>query len=164
MILGRGDIASVLHDRDGYIFFASGVSNSQEDREKEYDREKTLLLKQDQEMHLVYFSSLSIFYADGRYQQHKMEMEALVRENFKTYTIVRIGNISWGNNPHTIINYLRNKIQKRDRVRIDDVYRYIVDQEEFMHWVEMIPDWSCEINIPGRRMKVSQIVEEYGNT
>ena len=47
MIVGYGDIASVLKDRKGTIFFASGVSNSQETRESEYKREEDLLMKQN---------------------------------------------------------------------------------------------------------------------
>jgi len=53
-IVGSGDIASVLKDRDGFIFFASGVSNSQETRESEYQREKDLLMIQDKGKHIVY--------------------------------------------------------------------------------------------------------------
>ena len=52
-IVGHGDIASVLSDREDRIYFASGVSNSQETRESEYAREKTLLLQQEKIRHLV---------------------------------------------------------------------------------------------------------------
>ena len=46
MIIGNGNIARALKDidRDDLLFFASGVSNSQEDRESEYKREMELLL------------------------------------------------------------------------------------------------------------------------
>ena len=60
-IIGHGDIASVLSDREDRIYFARGVSNSRETRESEYAREKTLLLQQEKIRHLVYFTSLSIF-------------------------------------------------------------------------------------------------------
>ena len=43
------------------------------------------------------------------------------------------------------------------------MYRYVVDKDEFLHWLNMIPPWSCELNIPGRRMKVREIVREYVN-
>jgi hypothetical protein len=39
MIVGRGDIASVLNDREGVTFFVSGVSNSNETRDSEFMRE-----------------------------------------------------------------------------------------------------------------------------
>ena len=48
MITGSGDIASVLPNREDLHFFASGVSNSQETRESEYEREEDLLLEQDE--------------------------------------------------------------------------------------------------------------------
>ena len=62
MIIGRGDIASTIADvpnldRPDRIYFASGVSNSQETRESEYKREVQLLAKQDPTKHLIYFSS-----------------------------------------------------------------------------------------------------------
>lgn len=153
MILGTGDIAKVLPDRRGFIFFASGVSNSQETRESEYEREIELLMTQNNRLHIVYFSSLSIFYSDGRYAQHKWQMETLIKEYFPHYTIVRLGNISWGTNPHTLINYLK----AHPDAEIKDVYRYVVDEEEFLHWISLIPSWSCEMNCPGKLMKVKEI-------
>jgi nucleoside-diphosphate-sugar epimerase len=161
-IIGHGDIASVLTDREDRIFFASGVSNSQETRESAYLREKTLLLAQEKIRHLVYFSSLSIFYSDTRYAQHKLEMETLVKANFPRYAIIRLGNITWGTNPHTIINSFRARIQKHEPLTIRDAYRYVVDKNEFLYWVSMIPPWSCEISITGQRLSIAQIVEKYG--
>ena len=161
-IVGHGDIASVLPEREGITFFASGVSNSQETDEMEYQREKAMLLGQDRSQRLVYFGSLSIFYSDTRYARHKREMEELVKENFPSYCIVRLGNITWGINPHTLINTLRTHVKKEEPLEIKDVYRYVVDQDEFLHWVGLIPDdFNCEINVPGRRMKVKEIVKEY---
>jgi hypothetical protein len=161
MIIGHGDIASVLTDREDRTYFASGVSNSSETRESEYYREAELLLGQDKSKRLVYFGSLSIFYSDCRYARHKRMMENLVRKNFEHYTIIRMGNITWGENPNTLINFIRNKIRNREPFEIQDVYRYVTDKEEFLHWIDLIPDFSCELNIVGRRMKVKDIVKEY---
>ena len=55
MIIGKGDIAKILNDRKDAIFFASGVSNSNETNELEYEREKKLLSIQDKKN--VYFFS-----------------------------------------------------------------------------------------------------------
>ena len=161
MIIGHGDIASVLTDHEDHIYFASGVSNSQETRESEYRREVFLLLDQDKSKHLIYFSSLSIFYSNTPYTRHKIFMERLIKKYFEHYTIVRMGNITWGTNPHTLINFIQNKIRNREPFEIKDVYRYVVDKDEFLHWMSMIPDWSCELNIVGRMMKVKDIVKEY---
>lgn len=158
MIVGNGDIASVLPDKKGWIFFASGVSNSSEKRESEYQRERDLLLQQNKKKHLVYFSSLSIFYRNTRYARHKKQMEDLVQAHFKQYTIVRLGNITWGKNPHTLINYFRNQIKKGRKPTVWDTYRYLVDKSEFLHWMERLPDWNCEMNVTGIKLKVKQIV------
>lgn len=161
MIVGHGDIAGVLEDRPGRLFFASGVSNSKETREAEYQREVDLLLGQNKSAHLVYFGSLSIFYAQTRYTQHKLDMESMVRANFPKHTIIRLGNISWGTNPHTFINYFRNLVARGEPLDIRDEYRYVIDKDEFLHWVNLIPEWPCEMNLPGRRMKVQEVVNAY---
>jgi hypothetical protein len=161
MIVGHGDIASVLPNRDDLLFFASGVSNSQETRDQEYHRERHLLLDQPRERHIVYFSSLAIFYSNTRYARHKRQMEQLIKDTFFHWTIIRLGNILWGNNPHTIINFFRNKIKNNEKFEVKDEYRYIIDKEEFLHWINMIPSWNCEMNLTGTRMKVNDIVREY---
>jgi hypothetical protein len=161
MIIGRGDIASVLPERDDLCFFASGVSNSQEERELEYDREKSLLLDCNRNLHLVYFGSLSIFYSNSRYARHKKEMEKLVKDRFPQYTIIRIGNITWGSNPNTLINHFKEMARSCEPLDIQDTTRYVVEKDEFLHWINLIPAWPCEINIPGRLMTVQQIVDTY---
>jgi hypothetical protein len=161
MIVGNGDIASALPKKSRLLFFASGVSNSREIRESEYSREKKLLLQQDRKAHLVYFSTLAVLYGNNRYVKHKREMEELIKREFPRYTILRLGNITWGTNPHTIINFFRWQIKKGLPLKIQDAYRYIIDKDEFLHWIDLIPDWSCEMNIPGRRMKVKEIIDEY---
>lgn len=156
MIVGNGDLASVLPEREDLLFFASGVSNSQETRWGEYQRERDLLLEQPSDAHIVYFSSIGVLNGVSRYYEHKRSMEVLVKENFKRYAIIRLGNIDWGDNPHTLINYLR----AHPEAEIRDEWRYIVDKDELLHWINLIPDWSCEMNVPGRRMKVQEIVDE----
>ena len=160
-IIGSGDVAGALEPREGFLFFASGVSNSREERESEYEREKKLLLSQPRDKHIVYFGSLCVFYADTRYSKHKREMEELIKENFTNYTIVRLGNITWGDNPHTIINFFKRQKSIGVPFEVQNTERYIVDKEEFLHWIHNIPEWSCEINIPGKRMKVVDIIKEY---
>ena len=88
-------------------------------------------------------------------------MEDWVRKLFPNYTILRVGNITWGNNPHTLINFIKNKIKSREPFEVQDVYRYIVEKDEFLYWINMIPEWNCEMNITGKRMLVKDIVKEY---
>lgn len=159
MIIGNGDIASVLPETNDLLFFASGVSNSQETSIGEFRREADLLLEQSRHSHIVYFGSLAIFYADTPYTRHKRQMESLVQTEFDMRTIVRIGNIVWGDNPHTFINHFR----MHPDMKVRDEYRYVVDKPEFLHWINLIPPWNSEMNIPGRRMKVQEAIDEYGH-
>lgn len=157
MIVGTGDIAKVLKDRKDFTFFASGVSNSSETKRSEFQRELSLLADQKRDKRLVYFSSLSVFYSNTPYANHKRQMEEAVKSLFYDYTIIRIGNISWGSNPHTLINFLK----AHPKAPIHDVYRYVIDKEEFLHWMDLIPNWNCEMNCPGQRLKVKEIVKKY---
>lgn len=167
MIIGNGDIAGVLPERDDLLFFASGVSNSQEIRESEYLREGELLMsfakvkKGEYKKHIVYFSSLAIFYSNTRYTKHKKNMEQLVRLNFPKHTIIRVGNIAWGTNPNTLINHFKAMVQSGEPLDIQDTTRYVVEKDEFLHWIGLIPGWPCEMNIPGKMMTVQEIVDKY---
>ncbi len=165
-IVGDGDIGSLLREkelgRSDRIYFVSGVSNSREIRESEYQREKDLLLEQDIDLRLVYISSLSVFYKENRYTQHKKEMEELIKYEFAQWTILRLGNITWGDNPNTLINYLKNKVDSGEPIELQDTTRYVASEEEFLHWINMIPqDWNCEMNITGQPMKVTDIFKKY---
>jgi hypothetical protein len=162
MTIGNGDVASVLPDRDDYIWFASGVSNSQETRQSEFSKEKDLLFTfaDERDKRIVYFSSLSIFYKDSPYTRHKKKMEQYVKM-FPKHTIIRIGNIDWGTNPHTIINHFKIQKARGQPLEIQDTYRYVVNKEEFLYWLSLIPDFNCEMNIPGKRMTIKEIVNEY---
>jgi hypothetical protein len=160
-IIGNGDIAGALQDVDkDVLFFASGVSNSQETRESEYQREIDLLNEQGKDKRIVYFSSLGVLDGTSRYYLHKRTMEELVKL-FPQYCIVRIGNIAWGKNPHTLINYFKDCVKNQKVFDIQDVYRYVVEKDEFLYWINMIPDFNVEINIPGKRMKVKEIFNKY---
>ena len=160
MISGRGDIATAIQDKDGYLFYVNGISNrlptTQEAKAKEEDEVlshcKTLKM-------FVYISTLSIYYSDSEYTKHKIRMEGLIKTNFRYYCIFRIGNIKWGDNPNTILNNLGYKIHHKHKIEIKDEYRYLIDREEFRHWISMIPSsGKHEMNCTGNRLKVKEIV------
>lgn len=166
MIVGNGDIAAALReggvDRYDLTFFASGVSNSRETRESEYSREADLLTLMPAANRLVYFSSLCIYYNNNtRYAQHKREMEWRIKLWFPRWTILRLGNITWGTNPHTLVNHLRAVVARGEAPDIRDVYRYLTDQDEFLDAVRQIPDKNCEMDFLGRRLKVADIYQEF---
>ena len=163
MIVGRGDIASVLNDRENVIFFVSGVSNSNETRESEFMREMELLDKQDKTKCLFYFSSISVDdiekVGSNPYLQHKRKMELLIKSNFENYNIIRIGNITWGNNPNTFINYIKNKKSKGEPVQIKDEYKYVIDKEQFVMLTDNLPSVGQNtICVFGRMAKVAELV------
>lgn len=161
MIVGRGDIASVLNDRDGAIFFVSGVSNSNETRESEFMREIELLDKQDKTKCIFYFSSIAIddMSKNSQYLQHKRNMELLVKSNFKNYNIIRIGNITWGSNPNTFINYIKNKKSKGESVQIKDEYKYIIDKDQLVMLTDNLPlVGQNTICVFGKMAKVAELV------
>lgn len=163
MIVGRGDIASVLNDRDGAIFFASGVSNSNEINDSEFMREIELLDKQDRTKCLFYFSSISVDdiqkVGGNKYLQHKLRMELLVKSNFENYNIIRIGNITWGSNPNTFINYIKNKKNKGEPVQIKDEYKYIIDKDQLVMLTDNLPlIGQNTLCVFGRMAKVAELV------
>jgi len=163
MIVGKGDIASVLNDREGTIFFASGISNSNETRDSEFMREIELLDKQDRTKCLFYFSSISVDdiqkIGSNKYLQHKLRMETLIKSNFENYNIIRIGNITWGSNPNTFINYIKNKKSKGESVQIKDEYKYIIDKDQLVILADNLPlIGQNTICVFGRMAKVAELV------
>jgi hypothetical protein len=164
MIVGRGDIASIINDREGAIFFASGVSNSNEIREEEYMREKELLLKQDRSKCLFYFSSIAIDFPEklkkSRYLRHKKEMEEMIKENFQNYNIIRIGNITWGNNPNTFLNFIKNKMKSKEAVYIlSEELKFMLDKEQLILMTDNLPlIGKNQLSIFGKMVKVKDLL------
>jgi len=161
MIIGKGDIASILNDRNDVIFFAAGVSNSSETRESEFLREYELLNSQDKSKCIFYFSSIAIdnLDKDNEYIQHKRKMELFIKSNFENYNIIRIGNISWGANPNTFINYIRNKIKNEEPVEIKDEYKYMIDKEQLILLTDNLPlVGQNQISVFGRMAKVKELI------
>lgn len=151
MIVGHGDISTALIDNEEITFFASGVSDSSCSSPYQFNREAELLKQQPRKKHLVYFSTLAIYYNWNPYVAHKKRMEQLVKDLFESYTIVRIGNISWGKNPNTLINYLK----AHPGAEVQKVYRHIIDKDEFQYWMGLIkPGERNEMNVPGRMVWV----------
>ncbi len=163
MIIGKGDIASILNDRDGVIFFASGVSNSSETKESEFDREFNLLSNQDKSKCIFYFSSITIDNVEklkiNRYLQHKKQMEDYIKNNFENYNIIRIGNISWGKNPNTFLNYIRNKIKNNEPYQLSDEYKFMIDKEQLLLLTDNLPiTGKTQISVFGRMAKVKDFI------
>ena len=140
MIIGSGLIAQsfMRHfgDDPNVIVFASGVSNSREDRSDTFVRERKMLTEAlCIHKTLVYFSTCSISDPELQntpYVQHKKEMENLVR-SAREYAIFRLPQVVGKTpNPVTLTNYLYQQIitgsnfqvwryAKRNLIDVDDV-------------------------------------------
>lgn len=152
MVVGNGMLAKsflkeYVHDKSVYIF-ASGVSNSQETDFREFEREQKLLeetLKEVKDGVLVYFSTCSV-YQHGQtssYIEHKLKMEALVKNSGIAYYIFRLPQVA-GKTEKKIffISYIFSKIatgesfevwnnSSRNVIDIDDIVKiskYILDK------------------------------------
>ena len=105
-------------------------------------------------------SNLGIYYKEDRYTQHKKEIEEYIRNNYKSYTIVRIEVCEWVTTPHTILNFFKNQLNQGIEPIIQDTIRYVLSLDEFLYWVRMIKfGIRNEMNILGRKMTVAEIVE-----
>lgn len=166
MIIGRGAIASIIQDREGFIFFAAGESNRfpfTEERGRAEEREIQDIFINSPKSMFVYFSGLNIYYPDGgrsEYTKHKLRMEALVKGIFPDYCIIRLGSITWGDNPNTLINYIKNKIKETGDCEAKEVYRYLHTKEELQHWFGMIPtSGKHEMNVTGKMVWMPDLVK-----
>lgn len=158
-IIGRGNIAEILIDRDDVTFFASGVSNSGCTDPYEFNREAQLLLEQPKDKCLFYFSSISIFTKNKAYHVHKKNMEHVIKSNFQNYCIIRIGNIDWDTNPNTFLNFMREAIRNNERVVIRDEYKYMISKEQLLLLTNNLPSTGRnEINAFGYMAKVKNLL------
>lgn len=141
MIIGNGLLANSFQEyfesQDNVLIFASGVSNSNETRLAEFEREERLLihaLQNNKNKIFVYFSSCDINDGEERkYFLHKLNMENLVKESRNSYYIFRLPQVvGKSKNQNTIVNFLilniKNNIcfnvwrhAERNLIDIDDV-------------------------------------------
>lgn len=139
----RGDFENVAN----VVIFASGVSNSNEKDDKEFERELELLtstISNNLGAIIVYFSSC--FAEDSNehfeYFSHKLAMENVVKQYAENYYIFRLPQVVGSTtNLHTIINYFFANISsgtefvvwdncKRNLIDVDDVVlvvKYIIE-------------------------------------
>ena len=119
MVIGNGLIGSCFNEEfennNDVIIFASGVSNSKETKQSEFEREFNLVKKHISSKKLfVYFSTTSVLFFNKEknpYVAHKLKIENFIKANSQNYLILRVSNLigSRGNNTN-IVNYLFNCI------------------------------------------------------
>lgn len=116
-IIGKGLIAKAfMRASINYqgIIFASGVSNSKEEKSSSFNRETELLKKWlDDSKSLVYFSTCSIddpSVNKSDYVEHKLNMEMMVLKKSSNYVIRLPQVVGKSTNKNTVIGYLAYKI------------------------------------------------------
>lgn len=143
MIVGKGLLARAFASNfganTGVIIFASGVSNSLETRESEFEREHTLLrqMLDCDARRFVYFSSCGVVTAEAEltpYMRHKRRMESLVLSKSHGLVFRLPQVVGRTDNSHTLTNFLRDHITsgehftvwahaERNLIDIDDIAR-----------------------------------------
>jgi len=146
MIVGNGLIASVFlkseQDYKDYIIFASGVSSSKETKYDEFEREKNLLkniLKKNNNLKLIYFSTILSGKIDNPYYQHKLSVENYIKKNCSSYKIYRIPQIlGYSGNNDNLVNFFVNKIKKNEEINLyKNVKRSILDIDDLKKIVDI---------------------------
>lgn len=128
IIIGNGLIANSfkrhLKGDENLVVFASGVSNSSENDDQEYEREKKLLehtISKYETKHLIYFSTISIFdpsLGNRKYINFKKQIEIYLSK-FNNCTVIRASNIiGKGGNPKTMINYFIQSLKENSKVML----------------------------------------------
>lgn len=128
---------SVFRSNPEITIFASGVSNSQETRTEEFERERRLLrasLDGFSGAHFVYFGSCgAVGNADtlSPYLTHKLQMEQWVcaHPNGIVFRLPQV--VGPTDNPHTLTNFLRDRIMKEKQFEVwREAERNIVDIDD----------------------------------
>jgi nucleoside-diphosphate-sugar epimerase len=175
MIVGEGLIAtgfeSSKEDYSNYIIFASGVSNSKETSDIEYNREKNLILKtieEKKDLKIIYFSSILVDITKNKYFENKLDIENIIKHNSNNYIIFRIPQIVGKNgNPKNLINHIKNSILNEDEIVINsNVERSLLDIDDLVSIVDYCKDkTNCEtLKISGvEKIKVFTLCELIGN-
>ena len=138
-----------------YIFYAAGVSNSNSKINKDYIKDKALLKKNiinlDSKKILIYFSSLSIINNNlkkDKYVKNKIFIEKFIKRNVKRYLIIRLPQIiGKSSNPHTLTNFLYNKIKSREKFIIwSKASRYLIDIDDVILILQKILSRNYKLN------------------
>lgn len=149
MIIGNGLLASGFIKKEknykNYIIFASGVSDSKETDQNNFDREKNLIIKtinENKKLTFIYFSSVLVGITDNKYYNHKMEMESIIKNLTNNYVIFRVPQIIGKNgNKNNLINFIKTSIlEDKEIVVYHNVARAIIDIKDLVKIVDYCKD------------------------
>jgi len=148
MIVGNGLLAKTFSKyatSEDIIIFASGVSDSDETKEENFDREKQLLLdtiKENPNSLIVYFSSCDVIYSDiikKPYYEHKLEMENIIQKLSKYYIFRLPQVIGKSCNKKSLINYFIDSIQEyKAFIVFEKAYKNIIAIQEVYNMIDYL--------------------------
>ena len=157
MIIGTGLIANAFSkgnfDNTDFIIFASGVSNSKEERKEEYNRELNLLidtLNGNEDKKLIYFSSCNIASADTSvYLQQKELIEEYIKRNILNYLILRLPNVvGHSTNRFQLLNYFYfTLLEQKDLTVKVNYIRHLLDVNDLPKIMELLTALQVEASI-----------------
>jgi dTDP-4-dehydrorhamnose reductase len=139
MVIGNGSLATVFFDEfnsnDEILIFASGVSDSTENKEENFNREKNLLsetIKNNYEKKIVYFSSILVGFKETKYYSHKLEMENLISTTCKNFLIIRLPQVvgEKGNKKNIVNFFIECLINEEKTIIFSDSWRSIIGVDD----------------------------------
>ena len=133
MVVGNGLISNSFKDfinNKDYLIFASGVSNSNEENDSEYEREFSFIKENlNKSGKFIYFSTINN--KENKYFKHKRKMEEYIITNSTNYLIFRLPNVVGnGGNINNIFNFLNNKIKNNELIKVKNVNRSLIDIDD----------------------------------
>lgn len=173
-VVGNGLIASAFmkieKDYD-ILVLASGVSNSNEKRQSEFDRELSLVrsaIGENQRKLVLYFSTTSVnFKVNTPYVHHKINMEREVMALSERYFIARLPQVvGCGNNNKTLISFfVESIILNRKQLFIQrEATRSLIDVEDIARiTTQLVPlqgDKSIVFSLTSLPISACDIVEQ----
>lgn len=173
MVLGSGMMARAFGDyarHPGVLVFASGVSDSTEQRPAAFDRERGLLaqaMAAHRDALVLYFGTCSVYDPDRRetpYVRHKLAMEELIATAPNPWMVLRLPlAIGPGHRGNALANYLYERIQRGEPFDVwAGATRYPVDvTDTFRIASRLLADrafWRRRINVALRAYRVMDFV------
>jgi len=173
MIVGAGMMAkafSAFAPHRGIVIFASGVSDSLEERPEAFERERNLLLgtrQQHPDKLMVYFGTCSVVDPDRRdtpYVAHKLAMEALLERAKGPWMILRLPLVIGPPHPaRTLAQFLYEHIVQGERFEVwQHATRYPIDVADAFRIASVFIGqkglWNRRINLALRAFRVLDFV------
>lgn len=133
------------------VVIASGVSNSSERRQSEFEREARLVhrsILENIDQRILYFSTCSILQQVGTpYTHHKMEMEALVTKMAPVFHIFRLPQVVGLARNTTLVSHFVAGIIGERKIQLQrDAYRNLLGVTDVVRLVSHLASGSIGLN------------------